>query len=108
MTECYVAITFCGEEFVSKIRVSIPCKLLAISNDPYLTHEASFTVFKDNKLERLVKETVAAISVPAGARNLITGDRARVIQADQEDRGLDLAEELLVVRTSVDEGLASL
>ena len=75
---------------------------------PYLAHESSLAVLKDDELKSLVKETVATVTVPAGARDLVTGDGARVIQAEQEDRGLDLAEKLLVLGTSVDEGLASL
>jgi len=74
----------------------------------YLAHETSLAVLKDNELKSLVKEAVAAIAVPASAGDLVTGDGARVVQAEEEDRGLDLAEELLVLGTSVDESLASL
>lgn len=74
----------------------------------HLAHETGLAVLKDNELESLVEETVAAISVPAGAGDLVAGDGAGVIQAEQEDRRLDLAEELLVLRASVDKSLAGL
>jgi hypothetical protein len=77
-------------------------------HDLYLAHETSLAVLEDNELERLVKEAVTAIAVPASAGNLIAGDGARVVQAKQEDRGLDLAKELLVLGTSIDQSLAGL
>jgi hypothetical protein len=56
-----------------------------ITEETHLAHETGLAVLKDNELEGLVEETVATVTVPAGAGDLVASDRARVIQTEQED-----------------------
>jgi len=74
----------------------------------YLAHETSLAVLEDNELKGLVKEAVAAVTVPASSRDFVTGHWARIVEAKQEHRRLDLTKELLVLGTGVNEGLARL
>lgn len=48
----------------------------------YLTHETSLTVLVDNELQRLIEETVAAITMPAGTRTLVSCNRLLVIETN--------------------------
>jgi len=78
------------------------------NEEAYLAVETSLAVLKDNKLTRLVEETVATVTVPAGTRQFIAGDRRRVVQADHEGRGLNLLQQFLVLGVSSNQGLTIL
>lgn len=78
------------------------------NEEAYLAVETSLAVLKDNKLTRLVEETVATVTVPAGTRQFIAGDRRSVVQADHEGRGLNLLQQFLVLGMSSNQGLTIL
>jgi len=64
----------------------------------HLAVHAGLAVGKDDQLDRLVEEAVAAVAVPERAADLVCRDRRGVVQADGEDGRLDAFQRLLVGR----------
>jgi hypothetical protein len=59
-----------------------------------LAHEARRAVLVDDELQRLVVEAVLTVAVPVLVGALLAGDWGLLVEADDEGRGLDLAEQV--------------
>lgn len=62
-----------------------------------LAHETGLAIVKHNELQWLVKESVAAIAVPACTRTFVTGHGSGIVQAHDKRRRLDLFQYCLVL-----------
>ena len=60
------------------------------------TIETGFPIVEDNKLQRLVEETVPPVPMPAGARSLLLCDGFRIVQADNKRSGLNFVQSTTV------------
>lgn len=74
----------------------------------YFTNETSLAVFKYNKLQGLVKEAVAPVTMPTSPRKFIPSAWCRVVQTHHKASRFDLFQSRLVITMGSQEGVTGI